>query len=119
MASIYFKYKTHPGDLFRDDTVHPLPAPVTEREESWIWFLLCYQSDEKVAFLNDLYKYHDQELSEAEEINFEKHHGKMNHTMLFNKIKQVEQELDLESLKNFYRLVKLGRIKVDGDEVCP
>lgn len=39
MNVIYFQFKKHPGDLYRDSQVAKLPNPEKEKEEFWVWFL--------------------------------------------------------------------------------
>jgi len=57
----HFRYKEHPGDLFRGTVIVPLPDPYKDQENFWIWFHPCFQTSQDVADLNDLYKYLDDE----------------------------------------------------------
>jgi len=34
----HFSCKEHPGDLFRDTVIVPLPDPYKDQENFWIWF---------------------------------------------------------------------------------
>jgi len=52
----HFRYKEHPGDLFRGTVIVPLPDPYKDQENFWIWFHPCFQTSQDVADLNDLYK---------------------------------------------------------------
>ena len=57
----HFRYKEHPGYLFRGTVIVPLPEPYKDQENFWIWFHPCFQTSQDVAGLNDLYKYLDDE----------------------------------------------------------
>ncbi|OFV11187.1 hypothetical protein HMPREF3127_20055 [Sphingobacterium sp. HMSC13C05] len=45
----HFRYKEHPGDLFRDTVIVPLPDPYKDQENFWIWFHPCFQTSQDVA----------------------------------------------------------------------
>jgi hypothetical protein len=38
MPSTYFKFKAHPGDLFRNAEEHELPDPDADLEAFLVWF---------------------------------------------------------------------------------
>lgn len=112
MLKLSFKYKIYSGGLFRDNSIQVLPDFKTQKQEFWIWFHPNYQSDEKIAYLNDLYKWYDDELELPEIIQF----GHMNKEELSIEIERIEQKLDFESLLYFYELIKSGEIEIIFNE---
>lgn len=112
MNNIYFKFKDHPGDFLRNTDVNELPNPQDDLENFLVQFLRSYQSDERVTYLDDLYKLLDDELFNEEDKN------KIIQISSFttdqeikNKIQLVESELKNEAFKNFYNLVQTKQIE--------
>ena len=111
--TIFFRYKVHPGDLLRNNSVQKLPDPISEQEDFWVWFLPNYQNDETISYLNDLYKIKgDCFQNEQEKRDFETIYGKINQFELDNKIQDIEQQLTFESFRNFYSLVLNGKLDI-------
>lgn|SRR5699024_7136474 len=109
---IYFKYKNHPGDLLRDDSVQRLPNFNTEKEDFRVWFHPDYSGSETVAYLNDLYKWLDEKLDEEEEQKFLQYYGAMTKEEIEVEIERTEAVLDLESLEGFWRMVEIGKVLI-------
>ena len=110
---IYFHYKEHPGDFLRDDSIQELPDPYSQKQDFWVWFLPNYQNDETVSVLNDLYKIHDDCFSdENEKAEFILRNEIKNNKELDDKINQIEECLSFESYKNFYQLIRSGKLEI-------
>lgn len=108
----YFKYKKHPGDLLRDTSVQELPDIHKNKEDFWVWFHPNYMNSETVAYLNDLYKWLDDELDENEEREFQEFYGTMTKEEIRHEIELTETELTLESLENFYELIRTQKVEI-------
>jgi len=113
MNKIYFKYKEHPGDLFRNTAVAEFPNPDENLEDFLVWFLTNYQSDSRVTYLNNLYKaLHNEFTDESERVEFIKYSGKHTKQEIEKEIEITEQELKNESYQNFYSLILRNKIEI-------
>lgn len=107
-----FKFKHHPGDLFRNDSVQVLPDIYKDKEKFWVWFHPNFSGSETVAYLNDLYKWVESIGDGLDNFEFENWYGKMSLEEIIKEIELVERRLDLESLEGFYRVLKRGEINI-------
>lgn len=117
MNTISFKYKQHPGDLLRNADLVQLPNPTENLEDFLVWFLNNYQSDDRVAYLDDLFKLLHNEFDDStEEEKFIKMIGKKTEKEIEKEIKSVENVLKNEAYKNFYDLILNNKIEliIDG-----
>ena len=113
MEDKYFRYKNHPGDLLRNTDIIKLPDPDKDLEEFLIWFLADYQSDFRIAYLDDLYKILENEfISEKEKLELLKTIGLKNNMEIQEEIHELELELKNEAYKNFYHLLLENKIEV-------
>lgn len=113
MREVFFRYNEHPGDLLRDTSITVLPDPNHNLEDFLVQFLRHYQSDERVAFLNDLYKVIEGELcSDEEEFNNLSIEGYSSDKEVKEEILVIENELKQEAYKNFYHLVFSRKIEL-------
>jgi hypothetical protein len=113
MNNIYFKFKNHPGDFLRNTDVIELPNPQDDLENFLVQFLKHYQSDERVTYLDDLYKLLDNEFFNEEDKNkFIQLIAYKNDQEIKNKIQLVESELKNEAFKNFYNLIQTKQIEI-------
>lgn len=91
----------------------PLPDPAKDLESFWVWFLDGYQSDQRVALLDDMYKYLQDE-HEGDERNGVADADltcKSKDELLLD-IKVLENKLTQEAYANFYQLVLSNQIEV-------
>lgn len=117
MSNVQFKYKKHPQDLLRNTDVILLPNPKEDLESILVQFLKHYQSDERIAYIDDLYKYIDNDFSnEEDKLNFIKINGKKNEKEIKDEIQRIEIELKNEAYENFYNLVLTGQIEIIKNE---
>lgn len=117
MQQIYFRYKTHPGDLLRDTSVVPLPDPQTNLENFLIWFLPNYQDNNDVAYLNGLAKMlHNEFEDKQDELKFIKEYGAMTAIEIKAEINTVEDKLKRVAFERFYWLVREGKVEVMKEE---
>lgn len=107
-----FKFKHHPRDLFRNDSVQVLPDFYKDKESFRIWFHPNYSGSETLAYLNDLYKWAEDIGDGVENAEFENWYGKMDFEEIQGEIEVVERRLDLESLENFYHLLRDQKIEM-------
>ncbi|WP_289024288.1 hypothetical protein [uncultured Salegentibacter sp.] len=113
MLTTFFKFKKHPGDFFRNTDIIELPNPDNNLDDFLIWFLDCYQSDERIARVNDLSKLIENEfVDESEKSKFIKEIGEKGNTEILVDIKNIETELKNEAFKNFYKLLLKNEIEV-------
>jgi hypothetical protein len=113
MNNIYFKFKNHPGDFLRNTDVNELPNPQNDLENFLVQFLRSYQSDERVTYLDDLYKLLDDEFFNEEDKNkIIQISSCKTEQEIKNKIQQVENELKNEAFNNFYNLVQTKQIEI-------
>lgn len=113
MKSIYFKFREHPGDMFRGTLKQKLPEIDKEFEEFLVQFLPCYQRDNEIAYLNDLYKLlYDEYQDEKDKRNFIEYSELREKNEIKNEITKVEENLKIKALENFYYLVMNNKIKV-------
>jgi hypothetical protein len=113
MKKILFKYKEHPGDLFRNTDVIELPNPDNNLEDFLICFLDNYQSDKRIAHIDDLSKLVENEfLDENEKERFENFIGNKTQEELLSEIELIENELKAEAFRNFYNLLLSNKIEI-------
>jgi hypothetical protein len=113
MKKILFKYKEHPGDLFRNTDVIELPNPDNNLEDFLIWFLDNYQSDKRIAHIDDLSKLVENEfLDENEKERFKNFIGNKTQEELLSEIELIENELKAEAFRNFYYLLLSNKIEI-------
>lgn len=116
MSKVYFKYKSHPGDLLRNSEINELPDPDNNLEDFLIWFLDNYQSDSRISYIDDLSKLVDDEFMDAnDQVIFEKKVGNKSKSELMEDIKFLENELKAEAYKNFYLLMLSNKIEILAD----
>ena len=113
MPSTYFKFKAHPGDLFRNAEEHELPDPDADLEAFLVWFLDDYQKDSRLAYIDDLAKRLDGVFDDGFEME---HLGlrveKASKLELDLEIAAVEKTLKAEAYSNFYRLLLEHKIEI-------
>lgn len=108
----YFKFKQHPGDLFRDNSKQVLPDINKNQEDFRLWFHPDYAGSEIVAYLNDLYKWVEDIDDKLENPEFEDRYGKMSLDEIQEQINTTEKRLNFESLENFYYLLKVQKVEI-------
>jgi hypothetical protein len=111
MDKISFRFKTHPGDLFRSTYLVELPDPDKNLGEFLLYFLDCYQTDQRVYYTDQLYKLLNGEFSKEDRATFIEYHGNKKKAKILEEIETVENELRLEAYENFYKLVLLDEIE--------
>ncbi|WP_028666539.1 hypothetical protein [Runella zeae] len=113
MDNVYFKYKKHPKDLLRSTDVMMLPDPIENLEGFLVQFLKCYQSDERVAYINDLYKFLEEGfLDEEDKGSFIEIIKNKTDKEIEDELLRVEAELKNEAYINFYNLVQDNQIEI-------
>ena len=113
MNTLSFKYKEHPGDFFRNTDVISLPNPKDDLEIFLVQFLKNYQSDERVTYLDDLYKLLDDDFFKDEDKQeFIKTIGNKTEKEIAAEIQVIENELINEAYSNFYDLVLAKQIEI-------
>jgi len=120
-TATHFRYKKHPGDLFRNTSVRLLPHPYKNQEDFWVWFHPSYHRSEDISDLGDLYKQlHEtsyQENTTAASKN-EQCHREASKERLFEEIKSLEQKIYQDCFENFYLLIIEGRIElIDNHQI--
>lgn len=113
MNTTYFRYKQHPGDLFRDTNLHLLPEVDSQLEPLLTSFLRNYQSDPRVAYLNDLSMLLNNEFEdESNELHFRKQIGFLSNPEIELEIQSIECKLKTEAFERFYVMLVSGEIEV-------
>lgn len=108
---IYFKFNEHPGDLFRNRSIIELRDPENDLENFLVQFLKHYQSDERIAYVNDLYKLlYEEFYDEEDKIRFIKINGFKTSDEIIDEIQTIEHKLKEEAFENFYHLTITKRI---------
>lgn len=116
MKKIFFRHIVHPGDLFRNTDVVELPHPNENLEDFLIWFLHNYQSDNRVAYIDDLSKLLYNEFSiEGDKVDFTNQIGTKTDKEIQAEISKVEDELKTEAYENFYQLLLSNKIEIVSD----
>ena len=116
-AQVYFRYKEHPGDLFRSTDIIELPDPEKDQDTFLVQFLPNYQSEQTVAYLNDLYKlFHDEFSDDEDKTNIIETVGDKTLEQVDKEIKTVTQKLINQALRNFYILVLNNEIEIINDD---
>jgi hypothetical protein len=112
MSTKYFRYKSHPGDFFRNAAVDELPNPETNLEAFLVWFLPNYQSDPRIAHLDDVSKLvYDEFTDENAKDKVVGIVGNKTKAELLSEIELLENQLKLEAYKNFYHLFLTNKIE--------
>lgn len=114
MEKVYFRYKEHPGDLFRNTEIRKLPDPQVDLEGFLIWFLNDYQSDDRIALLDDYYKILNDEFSVEEVYSRYPETTCQSKDDISKEIKGMEKELLKEAYENFYTSIYSSRIEIIG-----
>lgn len=116
MKQTYFKFNNHPGDLFRNQELVLLPNYEDDLERFWVSFLDNYQSDYRIASIDDLSKLINDELENDNQ-----------RAKLFSqfeiasiddakrKLAIIEDCLKREAFENFYKLVAENKIQIVND----
>ena len=117
-TQVYFRFREHPGDLFRSTDIIELPDPNDKGSDDFlVQFLPNYQSDQTVAYLNDLYKLLNDEFSNDEEkANILEFIEDKTLEQVDEEIKTITQELHIKALNNFYELILNNRIEIINNE---
>jgi hypothetical protein len=112
MSTKYFRYKSHPGDFLRNAAVHELPNPETNLEAFLVWFLPNYQSDTRVAYLDDISKLvYDEFTDENAKDKVVGMVGNKTKSELLSEIELLENQLKSEAYNNFYQLFLSNNIE--------
>ena len=115
-TQVYFRFREHPGDLLRSTDIIELPDPDKDQDTFLVHFLPNYQSDQTVAYLNDLYKlFHDEFNDDEDKANIIETVGDKTLEQVDKEIKRVTKELYVEALRNFYELVLNNEIEIIND----
>lgn len=113
MQKVYFRYKEHPGDFLRDDTIEIMHNPKEDLENFLIWFLPWFQSDQDVAYINDLYKLYYDEFESEEEKNIVLPYCELEtKEEIMEEINRKYDQLKKEAFENFYNLVMENKIEI-------
>ncbi len=113
MSKVFFRYKIHPGDLLRNTDFTELPNPDKNIEDFLIWFLDNYQSDKRIAHIDDLSKIVNEELEDkAEKGDINAIRSDKSKEELLSEIELIENELKAEAFKNFYHLLLSQKIEI-------
>ncbi len=113
MNTLSFKYKEHPGDFFRNTDITTLPNPQEDLESFLVQFLKKYQSDERVTYIDDLYKFlYDEFFNDEDKQEFIKRIGIKTEKEIKTEIQKIENELKNEAFSNFYNLVLTKQIEI-------
>lgn len=116
-TQVYFRFRVHPGDLYRSTDIIELPDPEKDQDTFLVQFLPNYQSDQNVAYLNDLYKiFHDEFSDDEDKENILKTVGDKTLEQVDKEIKRATKELYVEALRNFNKLVLNDEIEIINDE---
>ncbi len=116
MNKLYFKYKVHQGDFLRNTDIVELPNPNDNPEDFLIWFLSNYQSDNRIAYIDDLYKLLYNEFSTEEgKAEFINQIGPKTDKEIQEEINLIEDELKIEAYSNFYNLLLSNKIEIISD----
>ncbi|MDO5665466.1 MAG: hypothetical protein Q4G63_09450 [Bacteroidia bacterium] len=110
---LFFRYINHPGDFFRNTDFVELPDPDKDLEKFLIWFLTNYQSDDRIAYLDDLYKIkYDEFYSDLEKSKFIDENNLKNEISIKQEIDSIENKLKHEAYQNFYHLLLNKKIEL-------
>ncbi len=113
MNNVCVKYKEHPGDFLRNTDTVILPNPKEDLESFFVQFLKHYQSDERVAYIDDLYKLLDDEFfNDEDKQKFIRTIGNKTEKEIKYEIQKTENELKNEAYSNFYKLVLTKQIEI-------
>lgn len=111
---IYFRFKEHPGDLLRGTATLPLPNPGEDLDGFLVQFLPLYQNDDTVAYLDDLYKLHDDDFQDDDDLLkfLDVIGGEKSKEEIKKEIEEVEKELIARAYENFYSLILENKIEI-------
>ena len=112
-TQVYFRFRDHPGDLFRSSDVVKLTDPDIDLDAFLVQFLPNYQSCPNVAYLNNLYKlFHDEFIDNEDKESFLEIIGDKSLELVDEEIKTIRHELYVEALRNFYQIVLNNKIEI-------
>ncbi|MFY7666096.1 hypothetical protein [Flavobacterium sp.] len=111
MSEVLFKYRVHPGDFFRNAEIAKLPDPENDLEGFLIWFLDDYQSDERIAYINDLCMVLENQQVTPVLLNEKTFYS---NAEIQAEIAEVETQLKDEAYRNFYHLLRENKIQIIG-----
>lgn len=113
-TATHFRYKKHPGDLFRNTSIQLLPHPYKNQSDFWVWFHPSYHRSEDIADLSELYKQlHDFSGKEGTtKANQELCYTGISKERLAKDIKLLEHKIYQDCFENFYLLVIEGHIEL-------
>lgn len=111
MSEVLFKYRVHPGDFFRNAEIAKLPDPENDLEGFLIWFLDSYQSDERVAYINDLFMLLEDKQERPVILDGKTFYS---NAEIQAEIAEVETQLKDEAYRNFYLLLRENKIQIIG-----
>ena len=113
MKKIFFRYRKSPGDFLRNTDLLELPNPDENLEDFLISFLDHYQSDSRIAYINDLDKlFYNEFINELNRLKFIEEIGEKSKLEIKDEIKEIETELKDEAFKNFYQLLLENKIVI-------
>ena len=113
MKKIFFRYRVHPNDLLRNTDVRELPNPSDNQEDFFIWFLRNYQSDNRITYIDDLYKLLNNEFSNQEDkLDLIRQLGDKTDIEIQEEINLIEEDLKNEAYENFYHLLFSNKIEI-------
>jgi phage-related protein len=113
MENKFFRYKTHPGDFLRNTDIIQFPNPDKNLEEFLISFLNHFQSDNRIAYLDDLYKLmYDEFDDESDKLRIIEEVRNKNISEIKEEISYLETELKNEAYRNFYQLLLENKIEI-------
>lgn len=108
-----FRFYHHPGDFFRNADVQSMPNPEDDLESFLINFLHNYQSDDRIAYLDDLYKLCFNEFeTEEQQSDFMLKNNIPDLEGAKAEISALENHLKQEAYANFYNLTLNKQIEV-------
>lgn len=109
MSEVLFKYRVHPGDFFRNAEIAKLPDPNNDLEGFLIWFLDDYQSDERIAYINDLWMLLEDQQVTPVQVNEKTFYS---NGEIQAEIAELESQLKDEAYRNFYDLLRENKIQI-------
>lgn len=114
MKKLFFRFNVHPGDFLRNTDIVELPDPDQEINNFLVYFMNHYQSDDRIAYIDDLTKVLNNEFFGDEDRNvmFLKVIGSKTKKEVCEEIAKIKDVLKNEAYKNFYNLIKFDKIKI-------
>ena len=113
MDTIKFKFNHHPGDFLRNTDITDLPNPDNDLQTFLLWFLKDYQSDDRIAYLDDLYKlFNDENPDDSNYYKYILDNGIKTKSQIKEEINLLEEKLKDEGYRNFYHLFLNRKIEI-------